>query len=707
MNIVAGLASVAVATALAGGAAWSGWSASRFVLGAGRSGTRLAGAAVATTAVVYLVTHALLTVGIFRPLPTVGVLAVLGAVSWAALRARGIRPGAEVEADAREVVRRLGGLGTAWGLAVAAAVLLAAVRVARALALPPLGWDALVYHLFKAGRWVALGAHHVEAAPGAWGFYEWFASAGDVPWAWAFLAARDGAWLAPAGGLVWASACLAAAFLARRLGASDEGAIAVAVVTGTMPAVAGAITASYVDTALLAMFLLGTGFLVGAGRGERTSPAEGAMAGVALGLAGAIKVSLLPAAPIAAAFLALRRSRWPACVALTAGAVPFLLVEYSRAWWEKGSPFWPFPLSVLGVSIAPGDDELARQLSGFYAQDVLARTPPFSFLEWLFLWKRFPGSDFAGFGPLSAVLLLLGFVALPWVVRRTGAGFVGALLAAAALVAGAMSPENVALRTVWVGVLGRHLAPAFVVLAAAGATLSGRWTRPLWLGAAVGGFLFSLPRGWGELDVAALAELILPMTAGLTVGAVLAWGAFRKTRSFAAAAAVSVIALAVPVQAVLADLRPAVRWAAWRSTVSSGAVYDLHFLDPAAMSAWSAWHRLDDGNAHTVAVTAGYAREGQSWYLYPLLGSALENRVRYVSAAAGAGEAVLDRDVWIGRLLEENVDFVMCLWPPAAECSLWVDGDEGVFPTESELDSAGWSLHRFDRDAAERLQGAR
>src|SRR4030095_4741815 len=41
-----------------------------------------------------------------------------------------------------------------------------------ALSAPPLGWDALTYHLFRAGRWVHDGHASVVTAPDAWGYYE-------------------------------------------------------------------------------------------------------------------------------------------------------------------------------------------------------------------------------------------------------------------------------------------------------------------------------------------------------------------------------------------------------------------------------------------------------------------------------------------------------------------------------------------------------
>jgi hypothetical protein len=673
--------------------AWIGWVLARLLPPEGRVLDRVAAAIVGAAATLYLLLHGLLALGVFRIVPAFAAVAAISLALWGALRRRGVRPFGEIESDLRALSGSIGGMSP---YLLGAALLLGAVRVARGLVLPPLAWDALVYHLFKAGRWVALGTHHVEEAPGAWGFYEWFPSAGSVPAAWAFLAARDGALLAIAGGAVWISAAFAAGFLARRLGASREGAVAAASATATVPALAGAITASYADTALVALFLLGTAFLVA------PTPRTSLVAGTAWGLAGAVKVSLLPAFPLGLVALAIAgRPRGRSLLAFAAGGLPVLATEYARAWVAKGSPFWPFPVAFFGRTLVPGDDELAKQFAGFYAQDVIARFGRVEFLEWLFLWKRLPGSDFAGFGPLSAVLAVLGLAALGPAIRKGGAGFAVALLAAGAVVLAALSPENVAQRTVWVGVLGRHLAPAFLLLVAAAATLRFEALRGVWLAAIGSAWFFAWPRGWGETDVAALAALVLPAAFGVVLGLLAGWLAFRGTKSVAPALSAGALALAIPVAMVLPGIRTETRWAAWNETLGADPLYDLHFLDPFAMSAWPAWRRLD-GGGHRIAVTAGYAIEGQAWYLYPLLGSSLRNRVFYVSPMAEGTAPRMDRERWIERLREKEIDFVMALSPPSLEREMWMAPDAATFPVEIENREAGWALHRFAAEGRER-----
>jgi hypothetical protein len=100
---------------------------------------------------------------------------------------------------------------------------LVAARLIRGLATPPLAWDALTYHLVKAARWVQTGGFAPEAAPDAWGFYEYFSPTGDILWGWAMLPVRGDALLAVAGVLVWGAILAVAYAAARSLGTAHAG----------------------------------------------------------------------------------------------------------------------------------------------------------------------------------------------------------------------------------------------------------------------------------------------------------------------------------------------------------------------------------------------------------------------------------------------------------------------------------------------------
>ena len=108
----------------------------------------------------------------------------------------------------------------------------------------------------------------------------------------------------------------------------------------------------------------------------------------------------------------------------------------------------------------------------------------------------------------------------------------------------------------------------------------------------------------------------------------------------------------------------------------------MHLLSPEYAS-WPLWAFLDDGKPHRIAVTAGWDGIGDNWYLYPLLGSRLQNTVLYVPVTAdgsvvnyGWPSADLlkrgDFKSWVDRLRRDHIDYVVSLNPPPPE-KVWMD----------------------------------
>lgn len=116
--------------------------------------------------------------------------------------------------------------------------------------------------------------------------------------------------------------------------------------------------------------------------------------------------------------------------------------------------------------------------------------------------------------------------------------------------------------------------------------------------------------------------------------------------------------------------------------------YDVHGL-PGPSAAHEIWRRLDDGRPRTLATTAGFAGSGDNWLRYPLLGSALQNRVLYVPVTRDGAivdyrdmaraRAVADRAAWLARLDALAVDAVVVMAPPTCPESAWILADPGRF----------------------------
>ena len=716
-----GIGVAALAAVLLAATAWTAYLFARVLAPAASTSTRCAATAILGYAIFYVDFCLLLAVHRFA----LGAALVVTVLPAAALHRLldGRRATATLRSDLRRAREVVAGIARSpWILAPAAVGGVALVRLLRGLAIPPLAWDALSYHLYKAGRWAQLGRHLVLPAPDSWGYYEHFPSAGDAYWAWTFLAAPDGALLAIAAALIWGTLLLGSYAAARSWGAREEHAMAAALTVASTPMVMAAMTASYVDNTLAALFVLALPFLAVGPRPDGKGYGEGALAAIALATGAAVKTSLLPVVGVtfaAGAFLMVkgpdrrRRAAWLVAFALPAAGI--LGMEYGATWIRTGSPTYPFPLRVAGFEIAAGNEELdllmsgrlpGIDVSGFRARDTIPSL----------IGTRSAGrSDWTGLGPGAWALLLLGaagtFRILRDPVRRSSLAI--ALLGAGGLLVAAYSPDSIALRGLWPETFARHVLPAWGLLAIAGAAIPWRRAWVLWAFALASSTILSIPRGWGAADARATVWLAVSLGTGFG----LAWLSTSVLRARGTRPGrrrvLGAVLLVLPIAATLPGIRRDCRYAVWASAAAADGPYDLQGLGVKSVGAWSIWERLDGERSTKIAVAGGWNGLGQVWYLYPLLGSRLQNRVTYVSPTADGsvvdyreGEELARRaslKAWIGRLIEEDIDFVVTMNPSPPERINWMVRLPDVFVRERGDDRTDNYLYRFDRDAARRF----
>jgi len=580
-----------------------------------------------------------------------------------------------------------------------AALLPLGARLLRGLAAPPLAWDALTYHLVKAGRWVQHGGHAPLVAPDAWGYYEFFLPYGDVLWAWAMLPAQGDGFLAPAGLLVWMSALVGAYGTARTLGARRSMAVPAALVTAFLPAVVNSLTSAYVDTFVLALFLLGMAPLLATVRSGLGG--EGVAAAAALSVLAGVKPGGLPVfclgmAVLGAGLVRARRSGRGTRLhgglmglALLLGALPYL-----RTWAVTGSPLYPWPLTVAGVRISEGNPELAAIHSGLLFDDpqVLAGRVVRSLL----LSDFGQGADHLGLGP-ALLLAPLGLVAAVRAFQARRWGHLVLLVCGLSTLLGAMSKV---LWSVWVDSSPRFLSPVMAALLLLAATLEGRWLRVLLWGCLGVELVFTIPSGWSEVDVRGVRSVALAVLLALALAAVAVWQGTRRGRPLlgAALAAVLLGVSWVPI----ASTREALRYDFYASATRR-ATFDLHPLRPGHVSSWPIWKALDDETPKRLAVTAGWDGIGHNWYWYPLMGSRLQNTLTYVPVLPDGSvrdyalpetfEAA-DFQAWLPRLKEDAVDYVVTLAPLPVEASWLSEHPELFQPLTTSQDgrSVSWRL---------------
>ena len=650
---------------------------------AARASVRLAAAGIAAVWMLVAMFWALAPFGLFRAPVAAALWALAGLAAWRA-GDRGDRDGvlARLRADAAAVRGAFAALGVdRWERWLLAAVgVLFALYLLRGLVAPPLAWDSLTYHLVHAGRYVQTGGLGREAAPDAWGYYEYFPAAGEVLWAWAMLGPRSDVLLAPAGVAVALLGGLGVYAAARELEAPARTAALAAFAFLASPVVSMFLTSAYVDVLVAGVFALGCVFLFRALRVPRG--ADVALAMAAFGVGAGAKPSMLPLAGLAVAVLGMavlaRRPR------MALGILPGLVgaCHYARAWIETGNPLYPMSLEIFGRRFE-GNPQLDWVLGPErFASD--ASRSAWELFSGMFVGNGVSSSNHLNLGP-GGLLLLAGAAtgALVLALRRGAWAVLLFLLGTAAInVALLMAPGAAALRHVWWWASGRHLGPALVAVVLLAAGVPGRAGRAL-LGLSIAGSLaVALPWGFGPLGwwQALAGGVAVGMAAGLAI--LIRRIPRLQTAEPWMAAAVGLTVLA----AGLHELRARARHETYEAALQLE-TYDVHGL-PGLGAAHALWRRLDDGRPRTVATTAGFGRNGHNWLRYPLMGSSLQNRLIYVPVTRdgsvvdyrdGAADAFADRAAWLARLDALAVDAVVVMAPVTCPEHAWIVADRERF----------------------------
>ncbi len=511
------------------------------------------------------------------------------------------------------------------------------LRFLKGLVAPPLGWDALTYHLVRAGRWIQHGGWARDVAPDAWRYYEYFPPGGDLLWAWAMLPSHSDAYVAVAGAGAWLVGVLAAYGAARALQARPAAAWNTALGLAVMPCVLSFMTSAYVTGPLLTVLLLALTFLLLAMQSGRMGDAV--LAAAALGLASGVQSLALPLLMLGLATLVACRwwhrdvsSLLPTTALCLVVCAP-MLTGYFVAWQDTGSPIYPLSLTIGGKTVYQGNEQLAGVFSG----STLGQLPVFEpsrFLFGLFHGVDAQALDHLNFGAGATVLLALGVVSV-WPIladRRLRAALVVLAPFVVVPLAGLMSDAMLTQRTTFAPIVGRLIAPTLAAIAIAGSVVPGRaadWCRAI---AALAGAAYALPASVSALEISAMAAVAKIAAGAVLVAAVsIALGRTFAARGFLAAVG-AIIAFMIVAHG-LATTREDSRYRMYADTHTiGGAPYDIVPLYP-ALAAWRIWQGLDGDTPTRIAFAAGWdGFNGHTVFRYPLMGSRLQNDVVYVPA---------------------------------------------------------------------------
>ncbi len=545
----------------------------------------------------------------------------------------------ELAARAREVLRQ------PWcAVALAALALPAAVQLLRATVRPPLAWDSLVYHLFKAGRWVQTGHWPIERSVEIMDGSALYPPGGEVIWAWAMLATRDARFIGLAGIGIWLLCGLAFILCLRAVQLDRARAVTGAVVLLLVPAISLTCSAAYVDNTLLFFFLMSAAFLVRFASHGR--PVDALYAGLALANAASVKHSGLAIAAVGGSMVLVvalfrggpRRNVLASWALFMAGLAPGTL-SYVRAWIDHGSPTMPFSMTLpFGLHFS-GLEQTLRSFRHGSAVDSL-------FQDWTFWRALFLEQDHGrhlNFGQVGPLILLLGLagICFAWRGRRSALG-VFLLLCSALFVFHLLQPDMARFRGGHRSTVGRLLLPIIASATLFAALIPSRVITTLFAVAALLQVPGALPPGWHNLDTSAWLDLLHSpwlWCAGLSA---LALVLLRDRRHRLAAAATFALAAVALAGWTVPRVRAKYRIPMYRAAVTLE-LFDFHPLGRCPKD-WPVWMALDTPEEKRVTISVGKKRYAAELH-YPLLGSSLQNEVFHAQVSR-SGE---DIDYQTGR----------------------------------------------------------
>jgi hypothetical protein len=567
-------------------------------------------------------------------------------------------------------------------------------RLARGLLQPPVGWDALNYHLVKAARYVVGYGWNTERLPDILGAYEFFPDGGSIIWAWVFLPFHGDAAVAIGGAFFWSFGVVATFALAREFGAQRRPALMAAIAVGAFPAAVNFLSSGYIDNLTWATVVAGCGFAARYARTGNSSDAFLAVAGLAV--ASSTKAIALPGLFVGIAILvglSWRRQKRLSVRLIGAGTIVIALIglpSYLWSWMQRGQPLYPLGMRFAGRSIlVPSDaeEEEFRPWPGTAREVSMMRVAREMVRESGDIRVRRQG-DALNLGP-GAIPVLLGALTGTWCMlkRDKVKGKVAAAAVALAATVGVVAGGS-AFLTSWLQFLGRFLLPIASIGAGICALNGLQTVAVLCVVSGILSLTATFPVAWlfSPFDILSVA-VGLAVLGGIGVSLWLTRWAMVGPRQLIALLGAWTVGLGT--LAGWSEARAWLRYDIYRQCADLKC-FEVTTLAVSGAQAWPIWQYLDGPGARTIAVASGWSGEsrGSRWYRYPYYGSRLQNKVVYASpttegdcpdfARFDAWRFRANRGAWLSRIRELNVDYVVSL-PPHGPEKDWMLQSPGAF----------------------------
>jgi len=573
--------------------------------------------------------------------------------------------------------------------------IIAAVAV-RSFLLLPISWDTLTYHAFKSGLWIqGKGLIGLEM-PGPWAFYKYYLGGGEALHAWVLLLQNNDSYMATFDFLFWLALAVVIYGLARELGGGRLLSVAITGYLSTLHCIY--LSAGSLNTELSLYLCLYGAILCILNFFKEKKIGYLVISSMGLGVMASIKITGLLYLGVVAIFLAIflmlslrsfisfSKAALLMSFFLMLAFGPWLLLNYQEAGYLLGSA----PLKVAGVSLGKTIPEM---------QWTMARPElkPYTLAAELHALKATFHYPFTLHPHLSILSLPLFFLAaygfVDVVLKRKWKYLIIILVGVAAFYC-VYQPSFSTVRILVAELNGRFLWPAacMVVFLACAGGREGRSSKCLIFYLLVGMCLNVVPQLFFGLDHSFLDFIIVSYTIIIAGSLVLIYGAPFSQRWIGLLAGIG-LGIILIIGHVYKNQR---RHEILEKTTS---LQDVHrYWIPASKEVDSPGRE-----PYNIALLAGPNQDNDQFFSYHFLGRSLQNKIFYVPSSKD-GEIIshssLDRhaelrdfNLWVQRLAEKEIDYVMAFKPWSTEL-YWMVANTKYFEFIVG-DKGSWGLFRL------------
>lgn len=557
-------------------------------------------------------------------------------------------------------------------------------EISRGLLTQPQAWDSMTYHLYFAATWVQQGGFSLFSVPGGMDGYSHFPINGEIMAAWYILPFHSDLVVNLCNFPAWLYGLFAVYAVSRECDLDENFSILAALLVLLSPMLVVLLLTSYVDIFVFSSLVAATLFFI---RYEKTLELKYAvLTALSCGLAIGTKLSafyyvlILFLLILSKSYLGIKEKKFSAVSFMKAISLAFFLAilvggyKYLSNFFETGNPFYPFAFGGFEASAYKQKviDEIIKKLdragieAGFFSGFLSAFE--LNQKEILHVGSR----KFFAF-------LLISLGAFSFLKNKKFLYFALLLLAyfPVYLIFSGTSPDIITTRMIWPHLTARLVASSLALTAVISLILLSKLKQKnaviTTLSVLVLVDLFELIKPHSHMLHSAIVTFCFALLLMLIF--------FKKEKLIYIFSLIILFSFMFKQVDILRT-----------KTQPQTSEYHGSTVNKTLRKGWS-WISQQPGG-FTIAFATGWWQYGHNWFMYPLMGRRLENRVVYASINreedvptsedSGLLREKASKKIWLNNLKKKKVDYLYLQNPKTYE-HVWAEEEnfELVFKSKS------------------------